>query len=145
MSPLKNGPPLVEFIGAGMVLGREVLVSDLTWRLGAGENWAVLGDNGSGKSTLLRLVRGDLWPTTGPGTRTYYDEGRASASPVGFKRRTGLVSPEFLVQYRRFGWNPTGLSAVCTGFWDTPLLYQEPGADQRRRAREIMARLGLGD
>ncbi|MBU1742190.1 MAG: ATP-binding cassette domain-containing protein [Proteobacteria bacterium] len=132
-------------LGAGLELGHQVLVSDLTWRLGPGENWAVRGDNGSGKTTLLRLVRGDLWPTTGPGTRTYFEKGRMSASPVGFKRRTGLVSPEFLVQYRRFGWNPTGLDAVCTGFSDTPLLYQEPGADQRRRAREIMARLGLGD
>ena len=44
--------------------GRD-LVANVTWRVGNGERWAVLGPNGCGKSTLLQLAIGTLWPTQG--------------------------------------------------------------------------------
>jgi iron complex transport system ATP-binding protein len=45
--------------------GRTRLVGPISWRVGAGERWAIVGPNGSGKSTLLRIASSYLWPSTG--------------------------------------------------------------------------------
>ncbi|ROQ92141.1 ABC transporter ATP-binding protein [Desulfosoma caldarium] len=47
------------------VRSRRPILTDITWRLRAGEHWVVLGANGSGKTTLLLLLAGYLWPTQG--------------------------------------------------------------------------------
>jgi iron complex transport system ATP-binding protein len=44
--------------------GRPVL-DGVSWRVGRGERWAVLGPNGSGKTTLLAIAAARLWPTSG--------------------------------------------------------------------------------
>jgi iron complex transport system ATP-binding protein len=41
------------------------LLDDISWEVGPGERWTVLGPNGSGKTTLLRVVGSSLWPTRG--------------------------------------------------------------------------------
>ncbi|HEY5515853.1 MAG TPA: ABC-F family ATP-binding cassette domain-containing protein [Pengzhenrongella sp.] len=45
--------------------GPLVLFDDLTWRLGPGDRYGVVGVNGSGKTSLLRLLAGKLAPTSG--------------------------------------------------------------------------------
>jgi ABC-type molybdenum transport system ATPase subunit/photorepair protein PhrA len=45
-------------------LARPIL-ADISWRVEAGEHWALVGENGSGKSTLLSIVSGELWPSRG--------------------------------------------------------------------------------
>jgi ATP-binding cassette subfamily F protein uup len=42
-----------------------VLLDDVTWRLGPGDRYGVVGVNGSGKTSLLRLLGGGLLPTAG--------------------------------------------------------------------------------
>jgi iron complex transport system ATP-binding protein len=41
------------------------ILSDVSWRIEAGEHWALLGANGSGKTTLLKILTGYEWPTFG--------------------------------------------------------------------------------
>ena len=48
-----------------VVRGGTPLLDDITWSVGAGERWALLGPNGSGKTTLLKVVGSSLWPTRG--------------------------------------------------------------------------------
>lgn len=50
-------------------------LKDLTFEVGKGETFCVIGENGSGKSTLLQCVAGILQPTTG----TVRTQGRVSA------------------------------------------------------------------
>ncbi|WP_372458847.1 ABC-F family ATP-binding cassette domain-containing protein [Cellulomonas xiejunii] len=42
-----------------------VLFDDITWRLGPGDRYGVVGVNGAGKTTLLRLLTGSAVPTSG--------------------------------------------------------------------------------
>jgi ATPase subunit of ABC transporter with duplicated ATPase domains len=44
--------------------GRELL-HDVTWRLGPGDRFGLVGVNGAGKTTLLKLIQGGLQPTGG--------------------------------------------------------------------------------
>jgi iron complex transport system ATP-binding protein len=42
-----------------------VILRDVSWRVEAGQHWALLGANGSGKTSLLSAVTGYLIPTSG--------------------------------------------------------------------------------
>ena len=46
------------------VSGREIL-DDVTWLIGPGDRFGIVGANGVGKSTLLKLIDGTLTPTVG--------------------------------------------------------------------------------
>ena len=45
--------------------GERTLLDDVTWRLGPGDRYGLVGVNGAGKTTLLRLLSGDLRPGRG--------------------------------------------------------------------------------
>lgn len=47
-----------------VALGRPVL-SDVTWLVGAGDRYGLLGENGAGKTTLLNIIQGKLKPLRG--------------------------------------------------------------------------------
>ncbi len=46
-------------------IGGEELLHDITWRLGPGDRFGLVGVNGAGKTTLLKLIQGTLQPTAG--------------------------------------------------------------------------------
>lgn len=41
------------------------ILSDVTWQIGAGDRYGLLGANGAGKTTLLKVIQGKLKPTRG--------------------------------------------------------------------------------
>ncbi|MCV2395797.1 ATP-binding cassette domain-containing protein [Actinotalea sp. M2MS4P-6] len=45
--------------------GAPALLDDVTWRLGPGERWGLVGVNGAGKTTLLKVLDGQLAPDSG--------------------------------------------------------------------------------
>jgi molybdate transport system ATP-binding protein len=118
------------------VEGRDVL-SALDFTLHAGERVAVLGPNGAGKSTFLRLLAGEEQPAAGAIRRLDLGE-RASA--LDLRGRIGLVSPELQARHR---FDATGEAVVLSGFLGTVGLAEPPTADERARAHEAMARLGI--
>src|SRR5208283_2339974 len=120
------------------------LLSDLTWQLGRGEHWALIGGNGAGKSTLLRLIRGELWPDPGsPGKRLYKFDSAAQESPIGIKNRIALVSAELHDAYHRHQWNMSGREVVYTGFFDSAWLHQKPTEEQKTAADKLLCTMKL--
>jgi ATPase subunit of ABC transporter with duplicated ATPase domains len=45
--------------------GERTLLDDVTWRLGPGDRYGLVGVNGAGKTTLLRLLAGAMKPQSG--------------------------------------------------------------------------------
>jgi ATP-binding cassette, subfamily F, member 3 len=45
--------------------GATLLFRDVTFNIGGGERWGILGRNGTGKTTLFRLLTGEMEPTRG--------------------------------------------------------------------------------
>jgi ATP-binding cassette subfamily F protein 3 len=54
---------------AGVEFGASRIFQGITFTVGQGERWAILGRNGSGKTTLFRLITGSQQPTEGAITR----------------------------------------------------------------------------
>nr|MBA2695046.1 ABC-F family ATP-binding cassette domain-containing protein [Actinomycetota bacterium] len=54
------GKDVFDLIEATAVLGERTLLERVTWRLGPGDRYGIVGVNGAGKSTLLRVLRGEL-------------------------------------------------------------------------------------
>ena len=54
---------------AGVEFGATRIFQGITFTIGQGERWAILGRNGSGKTTIFRLITGSKQPTEGTITR----------------------------------------------------------------------------
>jgi ATP-binding cassette, subfamily F, member 3 len=59
----------VSVSNVGVEFGATRIFQGITFTVGEGERWAILGRNGSGKTTLLRLITGSQQPTEGTITR----------------------------------------------------------------------------
>ena len=98
--------------------GDTMIIRDVTFTVGAGEKWGIIGRNGTGKTTLFNLVTGVLQPTHGvviraPGTRI-----------------------TLLEQHRDFGDAGTVWQAVA-GAFDHLLELERSLGDQSRRIGEL--------
>jgi len=100
-----------------------------------------LGDNGSGKSTFLKLVRGEVWPEPGRGTRIYRLGGEQRTA-VGIKEQMPLLSPEAQDRYLQIEWTHCVLEVIYSGFAGTDYLFRKPASSQRKIAKGIIDLLG---
>jgi iron complex transport system ATP-binding protein len=66
------------------------VLRSVTWTVGAGERWVVLGPNGSGKTTIFELASGYLHPTRGSVEILGHRLGRVDVRKL--REHIGLVS-----------------------------------------------------
>jgi molybdate transport system ATP-binding protein len=136
-SKTKNAAPLFSVEGATVLVEGRPVLSHLDFTLSRGERVAIVGANGAGKSTLLRLLAGEEQPASGT-------IARLGLGPHGgafdLRGRIGLVSPELQARHR---FDATGEDVVLSGFHGTIGVAEEPTAEERRRARDAIVRLGI--
>ena len=62
---MKTPNAILSVHGLRIERGGTVILSNVSWRVNAGEHWVILGANGSGKTSLLSALTGYLMPTAG--------------------------------------------------------------------------------
>lgn len=115
-----------------------VVLRDLTLHLGAREVVSIMGPSGSGKSTLMNIIGLLDRPTSGRYRIAGEDvlAARPDAASGMRNRLIGFVFQSFFLLPRLNAWRNVAL----------PLLYRRtPEAEARRRARDLLARVGLAD
>jgi ATP-binding cassette subfamily F protein uup len=59
------GDRVLDVEDVSLAYGSRSVLSDVTWRLGPGDRFALVGVNGSGKTSLMKLLSGELAPSSG--------------------------------------------------------------------------------
>lgn len=141
--------PLAVLDNVRVSFGGRRALDGASWTLHAGECWAVFGRNGAGKSTLLRVLRGSTRPDQINGGRVTWflptpgAEAAPETSPLAGRALCANVSAAQQERYVRQGWRLTGEELLLTGCFDAPLLYEDPGTEQRAAAHDLARRLGV--
>jgi molybdate transport system ATP-binding protein len=119
-----------------------IILDGLNWTMKSGENWVILGPNGCGKTTLLNLVTGDN-PQAYANKIYLFGKRRGSGESIwDIKRRTGIVSSEFHLRYRK---PITAFEVVLSGFFDSVGLYRYASSEQKENAEHWLEVLGIAD
>ncbi|HTB62509.1 MAG TPA: ATP-binding cassette domain-containing protein [Opitutales bacterium] len=137
----QSSPLVLEFRDASVYVGDHLrttrILHNITWKVHAGEHWAVLGANGSGKSTLLRTIYGD-WPVARGGVlRRFGKDERLLPLPEA-RRRMGYVSPALQHHYAA---DASVVEVVASGFQSTYGLLRKPTQTEFKKAIDEMRKL----
>ena len=65
MAMSRLGKQVIEMKDVSERRGEKQVLSHVTWAVGPGDRYGILGENGAGKTTLLRVMDGSLAPTSG--------------------------------------------------------------------------------
>ncbi len=65
MAMARLGKDVVELKGVTVAFGAHKVLDDVSWIIGPGDRYGIVGGNGVGKTTLLRTLQGALEPTRG--------------------------------------------------------------------------------
>lgn len=103
-----NAKPIIELDRVSYLQSETPILSNISWSLGSGEHWAVLGPNGSGKTTLLKIACGYLWPSEGKVLRL----GQELIDLRDLRRQIGWITGDLPGQIPA---TDTALETVVTG------------------------------
>ena len=123
--------PIIQVSGLTKRFGDLAAVDDISFAVEAGEIFAFLGPNGAGKSTTIKVLITLLKPTSGTAAIDGHDIVR-QASEV--RRSIGYV-PQMI-----------SVDGTLTAYENLMLmarLYDVPRAEQKERAREMLAFLNM--
>ncbi|GAA5034516.1 glycine betaine/L-proline ABC transporter ATP-binding protein [Microbacterium fluvii] len=130
---LKDGATRAEVADAGTAA-----VIDASFTVNPGEIFVIMGLSGSGKSTIIRMLNGLLEPTSGDVTVQGRSIRSASAAQLREIRRESIsmVFQHFALLPHRTVLDNAAYALEIQGVGRT---------ERRRRALEILERVGLGD
>ena len=130
----------------GLTLHRagRLVLNEVTWRVGPGERWLVIGASGAGKTQLLKIIAGDVWPDdAAPPSRTYVVDGELHEQPADVRDEIAWLGPERQDRYERYGWNYPALDVVGTGLHRTDIPLNPLTARQRQSCLALLRAAGI--
>jgi iron complex transport system ATP-binding protein len=117
------------------------ILNGINWEVKPGEHWAVLGPNGSGKTSLLMALTGYLPVSRG---RVFLLDGWIGRVHLPSQRkRIGIVSHPLADRFVKNAPGTTALEAILSGLHGSIGLWDEVSDEDRRRALDILAELGI--
>jgi molybdate transport system ATP-binding protein len=123
--------------------GRSILL-DVSWRIGPGERWLVVGASGAGKTQLLKVVAGDVWPDDAAAPTRRYRIGREwHEQPVDVRDEIAWLGPERQDRYERYGWNHPAIDVVGTGLHRTDIPLEPLTSKQHATSLELLRAAGI--
>jgi ABC-type Mn2+/Zn2+ transport system ATPase subunit len=118
---------VLSVVDAATGYGAEPVFRGVTFDLRRGERLAVLGPNGGGKTTLFKLLLGQLPVLEGS---------ISSEGGLGYVPQT---------ERSRLDYPVSALDVALMGTLSRIPWWRRPGRNERRFAREVLGRVGLGD
>ncbi len=126
--------PALELRGVSYLAGGKKILDSISWRVQAGEHWAILGPNGAGKSTLLKIACGYLWPNAGGTVRR---RGKSLLDLRELRKSIGWVTASLVAEIPK---NEKALRTVVSGKFAQIGLLEQFGA--AATASDFRAALG---
>ena len=130
---------ILDVSGLTVIRDGKVILDHVSWRIGRGEHWVLLGANGSGKTSLLAALTGYLMPTRGElsvwGRRYGQCDWRA------LRTRIGLVSSSLRQMMPD---HETALDAVVSGRGAVIDLWGKPSRADSRSAKRLLESVEAG-
>jgi molybdate transport system ATP-binding protein len=132
---------LLTFEAAALRLRDRILLAGTSWRIRAGEHWAVLGPNGSGKSTLMGAVAGQVPVVRGRLRRLHPSAAPVNIGHVSFERHRRLMEQEEgRDDARHFSGDPDGMTTAA----DILSAGRPPGDSDPDRIEATIRQMGIG-
>ena len=120
---------------------RVPVLTDVSWEVAAGEQWAVLGPNGAGKSTLIDVAAGMRHPSRGVVSILGETVGRVDLRTL--REHIGHVDVK---TEEAFSPRRTALEVVLTGVTGTiQVLGERIGGAELERAASLLAQFGCAN
>lgn len=132
-------PTLLSFERVDVDRAGSPVLRGVTWKVEAGQHWAVLGPNGSGKTTMVQLASGYLHPTRGTVEVLGTVLGRADVRAL--RARLALVSAS--VAQRVVPWLPAREVVVSARHGALEPWWHDYSAEERQRASVLLSRAGF--
>ncbi|SRR5216684_3549524 len=113
--------------------GNRRALNGVSFNVGAGEIFALLGPNGSGKTTLFRILSTLMLPTSG---RTLICGYEVASQPDSVRGRIGVVFQAQSVDIKL---------TAAENLWHQGHLYGLKGSELKQRVSEMLQRVGLAE
>ena len=142
IAPEYTSNSIVDMKNVSVRYDDKYVLSDINWKVNAGERWLLQGSNGSGKSTLLSLITADHPQAYANDIKLFGVQRGGGESIWGIKKRIGLISPEL---HWYFDANATVAQSIASGFFDSNGQYQNLRYAQKQQLNELLHFLDLYD
>ncbi len=133
-----NAGALLNAEDLALRIGARSLVQALSFTIGAGEFWCVLGQNGAGKTTLLHALAGLVAPAAGRIELAH----RPLAS---WSLRDAALKRGFLPQHSAYGFSMRALDVALLGRYPHLGCRRWEDEEDLRLARAALARVDLAE
>lgn len=120
--------------------GKTIILKDISWKVNAGEHWALLGENGAGKSTLLSLLYADN-PQGYRNDITIFDHRRGTGESIwDIKRKIGYISPEMHLYFNN---GEDVITVIASGFYDNVGCFRKVTEEQKTVTMAWLDAIGI--